>query len=62
MHGSATSALFGTQSGLSLIIPVLGGWIADLYGVGAVFYLLAGTMLLANVLVAMLPDAEKIEE
>jgi MFS family permease len=62
MHGSATSALFGTQSGLSLIIPVLGGWIADLYGVGAVFYLLAGTMLLANVLVAMLPDAERIEE
>jgi MFS family permease len=62
MHGSATSALFGTQSGLSLIIPVLGGYIADLYGVGAVFYLLAATMLAANVLVAMLPDAEKLEE
>lgn len=62
MHGSATSALFGTQSALSLIIPVLGGYIADLYGVGAVFYLLAGTMLVANILVAMLPDAEKIEE
>ncbi len=62
MHGSATSALFGVQSGLSLIVPVLGGWIADLYGVGAVFYLLAATMLLANVLVAMLPDAEKIGE
>ncbi|MGJ3259046.1 MAG: MFS transporter [Rhodospirillales bacterium] len=60
MHGSATSALFGVQSGLSLIVPVLGGWIADLYGVGAVFYLLAATMLLANVLVAMLPDVEKI--
>lgn len=62
MHGSATSALFGTQSALSLIIPLLGGYIADLYGVGAVFYLLAGTMLVANVLVAMLPDAEKLEE
>lgn len=62
MHGNATSALFGTQSGLSLIIPVLGGYIADLYGVGAVFYLLAATMLAANVLVAMLPDAEKLEE
>jgi len=62
MHGSATSALFGVQSALSLIIPLLGGYIADLYGVGAVFYMLAGTMLIANVLVAMLPDAEKLEE
>ncbi len=62
MHGSATSALFGIQSALSLIIPLLGGWVADLYGVGAVFYLLAATMLTANVLVAMLPNAEKIEE
>ena len=62
MHGSATSALFGIQSALSLIIPLLGGWVADLYGVGAVFYLLAATMLTANVLVAMLPNAERIEE
>ena len=59
MHGSATSALFGTQSGLSFIIPVLGGWVADTYGVGSVFYLLAGCMLIANVLVVMLPNAEK---
>jgi hypothetical protein len=45
-----------------LIIPILGGYIADLYGVGAVFYMLAATMLVANVLVAMLPEAEKIAE
>lgn len=62
MHGSATSALFGMQSGLSLVIPLLGGWIADLYGVGAVFYMLAATMLIANILVAMLPKSERIEE
>jgi len=61
MHGTATSALFGAQSGLSLPIPIIGGWIADSYGVGAVFYLLAGTMVVANVLVFMLPDAEKQE-
>lgn len=59
MHGSATSALFGTQSALSFVIPVVGGWVADQYGVGAVFYVLAGIMLIANVLVAMLPKAEK---
>jgi len=43
-------------------VPVAGGVIADHYGVGAVFYALAGTMLAANVLVAMLPDAEKLKE
>ena len=59
MHGSATSALFGVQSALSLPIPIIGGLIADSYGVGAVFYLLAATMLIANVLVAMLPGAAK---
>ncbi|MDA0998010.1 MAG: MFS transporter [Proteobacteria bacterium] len=62
MAGSATSALFGTQSGLSLIIPVLGGWVADQWSLGAVFYVLAGTMLIANVLVVMLPDVEKKAE
>ncbi len=59
MHGSATSALFGMQSALSMPIPIIGGFIADSYGVGAVFYMLAGTMLIANVLVAMLPGAAK---
>ena len=62
MHGSATSALFGVQSGLSFIVPIAGGWVADAYGVGAVFYMLAGTMLIANVLVAMLPESERLEE
>ncbi len=62
MHGTATSALFGAQSGLSLPIPIIGGWIADSYGVGAVFYLLAATMVVANVLVFMLPESEKMEQ
>lgn len=61
MHGTATSALFGAQSGLSFPIPILGGLIADSYGVGAVFYLLAATMVVANVLVFMLPKEEKVE-
>lgn len=61
MHGTATSALFGAQSGLSFPIPIIGGWIADVYGVGAVFYLLAATMVVANVLVFMLPNEEKVE-
>ncbi len=62
MHGSATSALFGVQSGLSFLIPIIGGAVADQWGVGAVFYLLAGIMLIANILVTMLPEAEKIAD
>ena len=50
------------QSGLSFIVPIAGGWVADAYGVGAVFYMLAGTMLIANVLVTMLPESERLEE
>ncbi len=59
MHGSATSALFGVQAGLSFLIPILGGWMADSYGLGSVFYLLAGVMLVANLLVLMLPKGER---
>lgn len=62
MHGTATSALFGTQTALTLPMPVMAGWIADSYGISAVFYFLAGTMVIANVIVVMLPNAEKIEE
>ena len=54
--GSATSVMFGTQSGLSVLVAPVGGLIADTWGLAAVFYGLAGTMLVANVLVALLPD------
>ena len=53
--GSATSVMFGTQSGLSVLVAPVGGLIADTWGLAAVFYGLAGTMLVANVLVALLP-------
>ena len=62
MHGSATSALFGVQSGLSFMIPALGGWVADVYGIGSVFYLLAGFMIVANVLVFMLPPPPRHDD
>ncbi len=35
---------------------MVGGAIADQWGLGAVFYLLAGSMLAANVLVYLLPN------
>ncbi|HDO52346.1 MAG TPA: MFS transporter [Rhizobiales bacterium] len=51
MSGSVVSLLFGTQSALSALVPVLGGLIADQWGLRSVFYVLAATMLIANVLV-----------
>jgi len=55
LRGSATSLLFGTQSALSVLIPIIGGWVADTYGLSQVFYLIAGIMLLANLAVVFLP-------
>ena len=58
LSGSATSLLFGTQSLLSAAVPPIGGLIADAYGLPAVFYFLAGTMLVANFLVYLLPHQD----
>jgi sugar phosphate permease len=55
LGGSATSLLFGTQAALSAMVPIIGGVIADAWGLTVVFYFLAGTMLVANVLVYLLP-------
>lgn len=59
MQGSVVSLLFGTQSAFSAAVPVAGGLIADNWGLPAVFYVLAGAMLIANLLVWMLPDSAR---
>jgi len=55
MTGSATSLMFGTQSGFNILLPVIGGLVADTFGLTAVFYLLGVTMLLSNAVVFFLP-------
>ncbi len=54
LGGTAISMLFGTQSGLSVLVPMIGGVIADKWGLVSVFYFLAATMLVANVMVYLL--------
>ena len=49
LGGSATSLMFGMQSGLAIIMPIIGGIIADAYGLKAVFYFIAAAMLAANI-------------
>ncbi len=59
MGGSATSLMFGTQAALSTVAPVLGGLVADRWGLPSVFYLLAGIMLAANLAAVLLPGAAR---
>ena len=55
MGGSMVSLLFASQSAMSALVPVFGGVIADRFGLAAVFYFLAASMLVANLIVLMLP-------
>ena len=53
---SATSVMFGVQALFTTVMLMVSGAIADAWGLGVVFYLLAASMLAANVLVYLLPN------
>jgi len=53
--------MFGTQSMFSVIMPIAGGLIADSFGLPAVFYMLAFTVLVANSIVYLLPKGGAAE-
>ena len=59
MGGSSTSLMFGTQSAFTVAMPVVGGMIADTWGLSAVFYVLAGTVLISNLLTMRLPEERR---
>ena len=43
----------------STLMPLVGGYIADRYGLLAVFYFIAGTVLVANLAVFAVPDLRR---
>jgi MFS family permease len=57
LGGSATSLMFGSQALLAIAAPILGGIIADTWGLASVFYFLAGSLLAANLALVLLPLA-----
>ena len=59
LGGTGTSLMFGTQSAMATLSPILGGLIADRWGLVAVFYMLAATVMVANVFVLLMPKREK---
>lgn len=58
-EGTAVGALFTTQAAFSTLMPVLGGVLADRYGLLAVFYFVAGAVLVANAVVFAVPDLKR---
>jgi len=61
LGGSAVGVQFSFQSGLSALSPVLGGWIADNWGLVSTFYFLAATLLLSNLLVYFIKEPERLQ-
>jgi MFS family permease len=55
---SMTGAMFMVQALMSAIAPVIGGILADRFGLLSVFYFLAASVLLANLLCLTMPKTE----
>ena len=56
LGGSMVSLLFGTQSAFSMAVPVLGGMLADAWGIEYVFYALAATVVIAVAIAVTIPE------
>jgi MFS family permease len=58
MGGTSIGVLFGAQALGSSIGPLLGGLVADSYGLTATFAFLAGTIVAANLFILLMPKTE----
>jgi MFS family permease len=58
MGGTSIGVLFGAQALGSSVGPLLGGMVADRYGLNAAFYFLAGTIVVANLFIFFMPRTE----
>lgn len=56
LGGTSIGILFASQSLLGGIAPVVGGLIADRYGIEAAFYFIAATVLVANLMIVTIRD------
>jgi MFS family permease len=59
MGGTSIGILFGAQSLGSSVAPLLGGVIADRYGLNATFWFLAFTIVVANLFIIAMPMDQK---
>ena len=56
MGGTSIGILFGAQALGASVAPLVGGMIADRYGLIATFWFLAGTIVVANLFILAMPD------
>ena len=56
LAGSAIGILFGAQAAGAAIGPICAGLLADRYGIMAAFYFLAGTIVIANLMIFVTPS------
>ena len=62
MGGTSIGVLFGAQALGSSIGPLLGGVVADSFGLNATFHFLAGTIVAANLFILFMPGTEAAKE
>ena len=55
MGGTSIGILFGAQATGAAVSPLLAGMIADRHGLGATFWFLAGTIVVANLFILAMP-------
>ena len=55
LGGSAIGILFGAQAAGAAVGPICAGVLADHYGIMAAFYFLAGTIIVANLMICVKP-------
>jgi len=60
MGGSSIGVLFGAQAAGGALGPLLGGMVADAYGLLAAFYLLAVMIVVANLFVCWVPSSPRL--
>jgi MFS transporter, FSR family, fosmidomycin resistance protein len=58
-EGTAVGMLFTTQALLPTAMPIAGGYLGDRYGLLSIFYVIAATVLVANVALLFVPDAPR---
>jgi MFS family permease len=62
LGGTSIGILFAAQSLLGGLAPVVGGMLADEYGIEAAFYFIAATVLAANLIIVTIRDDKGVEQ
>jgi MFS family permease len=62
MGGTSIGVLFGAQALGASIAPLIGGVIADAYGLMATFYFLAATIIVANLFIFFIPARDEARQ